>query len=229
MNPLQRATYFNNKGVSLLESNDTVRAIQVIQNGIQLIKAYAHDQSTRGLIQTPYVDSSSHFRVTTGMKLKGLKDELYYTYDRPLLLINGSNIPVADNFDSSLDIYVASVVMIFNLALSYHMHAKQCGLSSSLQHAIKMYHVAMKMADGIELDQYLGKALTCFIFNNLASLHGNICEYDTCEYCFKCINDSFCNDAYVDLYTMGLLDEEEWVEIKLNCIYGQFPSAAQAA
>ena len=229
MNTLQRAVYLNNRGVSLLESNDTVSAIQVLQAGIQSIKLSAQDQSLNDTTQDSYIDCyESNFRVTTGKKVNGLKDELYYTYDRPLLLTIGKT-PVFPEADSSWDIYLGSLVLMFNLALAYHQHAKQSGLSGSLQHAIKMYKVAMKMADGLEVDQCLGRALTCFILNNLASLHSDICEYETCGYCLKCIKDSFWSDANLDLFSMGFLDEEEWVEIKLNCIYGQLPSAAQAA
>lgn len=111
------------------------------RNGLQLIKAYAHGQSRIGetecirSISTQCLDES-YFRLMSGTKLEGLQEEFYYTYDRPLLLVSlGSTIPAADKAETPQDIYVASVVLIFNLALAYHNYAKKSGLSSSLQHA----------------------------------------------------------------------------------------------
>lgn len=234
MNTLQRAICLNNKGVSLLESNSTACAIQVLQNGIQWIKEFAHRESrigpaeSRKSMPASFVDDC-FFQINAGRKLEGLQAESYYTYDRPLLLRIASIHPVEDEFEAPQDVYAASVVLIFNLALAYHHHAKKCGLSSVQKHAIKMYHLAMKMADCTEIDQCLGKALTCFILNNLANIHSDLCEFGTCEYCLKCIKETFWNDVHVDFFANGFIEEEEWVEIKLNCIYGHLPSAAQAA
>jgi hypothetical protein len=234
MNTLERATRLNNKGAYLLESNSIVSAIQVLQSGLQSIKAYAHEAGigateSKRPIPTPCVDDI-YFRVTVGTKLVGLQDEYFYTYNRPLLLNLGSTIPVnSDIIETPKDVYVATVVIIFNLALAYHHHAKKCGLTSSIKHAIKMYRLAIKMADCMEIDQFFGKALTCFTLNNLANLHSNLCEYEASKYCLKCIKDSFWNDAHIDVFVIDFLEEEEWVEIKLNCLYGHSPVAAQAA
>ena len=235
MNTVKRAIYLNNNGVSLLEANNTVCAIQVLQNGIHWIKEFAHKESImrltelRSPTQLPRTDNC-FFQITAGKKLEGLQAESYYIYDRPLLLSIGRNRHEADEPDAaSRDIYSASVVLIYNLALAYHHHAKKCGISRLQQHAIKMYHLAMKMSDCTEIDQCLGKALTCFILNNLANVHSDLCDFGNCEYCLKCIKDSFLNNVHVDFFANGFIDEEEWVEIKLNCIYGHSPSAAQAA
>jgi hypothetical protein len=229
MNGLQIAVHLNSKGVRLLESNRIESAIQVFQNGIHEIKQYAQDQSRVEIMDeeiSSVNDKCSCTPISTGMKLEGLQHGFHYTYDRPLLLHVDTSCATSNDSES---LYLVSVILIFNLALAYHSHAKSCGFTSSQQHAVKMYNLAAKMADSIVNDQYMGRVIMCFILNNLANLHCEMCDFGTCKYILKCIQDSVWNDTCVDVYAMGFIDENEWIEMKLNYIYSQIPSAAQAA
>jgi hypothetical protein len=239
MDGLQIAVGLNNNGVSLLECNKIQNAIQVFQRAIKEITRYAHVHSTveEAAMSDDSISSSSssslsyHDRslfspIRTGMKIEGLQHRYHYTYDRPLLLHANALCPTSNETEL---VYLVSVVLIFNLALTYHSHARICGLATSQQNAVKMYNLAAKMAESIQNDQWIGRIILCFTLNNLANLHSDLCDYKTCTTILKCIQSSVWDDVDIDGYAMGFIDENEWIEMKLNYIYSQIPSAAQAA
>jgi hypothetical protein len=108
----------------------------------------------------PYPPMSSFSPIRTGMKIEGLQHGYHYTYDRPLLLY--ANAICQTSNDTEM-LYLVSVVLIFNLALTYHIHAKIC--ATSQRNAVKTYNLAAKMAESIQKDQWIGWIILCFALN----------------------------------------------------------------
>jgi hypothetical protein len=74
-----------------------------------------------------------------------------------------------------------------------------------------------------------GKLMICLIFNNLANVYHELCEYNASHYLFSRIKEAVSNDIAIGDFALSFLTEEEWVEMQLNCVYSQIPSAAATA
>jgi hypothetical protein len=243
MNDLQHVINLNNNGVILLESNDMAHAVQMFQFGIHFIKQCTNHCSLSTTVKhmsklqdfspsslNVFNENECNRSIIVGKKVQGLQRGIYYTFDRPMFLqstISSSYSYSDEEFESK--IYLVSTILFFNFALASHQYALQCGTSSSLQVAIRMYNTAANFIRDTNFDQCTGNVILCLIMNNMASLHFDLCDFKQCELDLKCIQNSIVDDSYLDVIATQLLDEEEWIRLKLNYFYLHLPTVAQAA
>lgn len=237
MDELRAAISFNSHGVYCLETNNIVQAMHAFQNSIQGIKQGSRmarnvfhsameppkDLQSRNL---PVKDNVCPIHFST--RIEGLQNGLYHTFDRamiirPTLLHFVNN----DNFDSI--IYLTTVVVLFNLALTTHMHAIKYGRSQSLQHAIQLYRLAGTMTSDGDIYGNVGNVVLWLTMNNTASLHYELCDYGKCTIDLRNLQKILNDDVDVDIFTSILFDLEELNELTLNFFYLYEPIAAQAA
>lgn len=241
MNSFQRAIVTNNHGVKLLESDDTLLAIEAFQGGIQLIKDYGDacnmnqkltsDVQNGQSFQPEYCPSIAtndsfglpHIPLTSTNFPQGL----YYSYDRPILLPSNSLTSSPHVLQSKL--YLISAILLFNLALTYQKHARQNCTSSTMLRVVRVYTLAGTVLEHGCCDDEWGKFIICLIFNNLANLYYELCDYDASHYLFSRIKQSVSNDVAINDFATSFLTEDEWIEVQLNCVYSQIPSAAASA
>ena len=234
MNELHAAISFSNHGVHCLEANNVSLAMQAFQNSMQALK-----QVTQTLPARSSIDDSNELPpsvlavkatmcpVYFGERVEGLQNALYYTFDRAMLL--RSPLPQMD--DDEIDSYVFFTAMIvsFNLALTTHVSALKHGKSLSLQHAIKLYTLAGKLANEINVFQNLGDMMKWLTMNNIANIHVELCDYENFAVAFWLLQKACNDDANIDGCTIRLFKSEELNELMLNFFYYHVPNAAHAA
>jgi hypothetical protein len=241
MNVFKDAIISNNHGVKLLESNDTVLAIAAFQSGIQLLKEFGesryqnqtfasdkqNDQTLNQECSPSCAMSQSYqFLLNDHIDMEGCPRGLYYSYNRPMLLPADvtSSLQV---FDSQM--YLISSVLLFNLALTYQKHANQSCVSNSIQREVKIYTLAASVLEHGGCDNDCSKLMMILILNNLANLHYELCDYEISHYLFNCIKQFLSSDAAAGDFATSFLNEEEWTELQLNCVYSHIPPAASTA
>jgi hypothetical protein len=242
MNILQRVIDLNNNGVVILELNDMTHAVQLFQIGIQSIKQLTNHCSlskvkgTKELkefsptSQTVFNGNEHDRSVRMGKKVQGLQRGVYYTFDRPLILQSTvSSLYSYSNEEFKSKINLVTSILFFNFALASHQYALQCGTSNSLHVAIRMYNTVANLIRETNIEQYTGDIIFCLIMNNMASLHFELCDFKQCELDLKCTQNSLVYDNDLDMIAIQLLDEEEWIQLKLNYFYLHLPTVAQAA
>jgi hypothetical protein len=241
MNTFQRAIASNNHGVTLLKSNNTLRALSVLQEGIQQLKDCGDDHNMNQTFvsdtqndpalepqKSLYIDLS---QLNCPLHAENNTEEgrLYYSYNRPIVLPSHLTTSLTQVSESQL--HLISSVLLFNLALTYRSYRyinQKCRSSTMLQE-VKVYRLAASILElgGCESDW--GKFIMILILNNLANLHYELCDYDVSHYLFSCIKQSVSHDVDINSFAMSFLSEDEWIEMQLNCVYSQIPSAAATA
>jgi hypothetical protein len=242
MEEIQRVINLNNNGVALLELNDLSHAVQLFQIGIQSIKQctihipsstfkeMTMPQELVPSLTNEFNDIPYDTSFSMGTRIQGMQRGICYTFDRPLI-IDSITSPLmtfnTEEFESKF--YFVTTILFFNFALASHQYALRCGKCSSLQLAARMYNIAANFIRETDFDRCTGEIILCLIMNNMASLHFELCDFKRCESDLKCIHNSLSDDKYLDVIVMQFLDEDEWVQLKLNYFYFQLPVVAQAA
>jgi hypothetical protein len=241
MNSFQRAIVTNNHGVKLLESDDTLLAIAAFQGGIQLIKDYGDacnmNQKLTSDVQNgqsfepeycPSIATNDSFGLPhIPLTTTDFQQGLYYSYDRPILL--PSNLLTSSPQVLQSKLYLISAILLFNLALTFQKHANQNCTSSTMLRVVRVYTLAGTVLEQGCCNDDWGKFMMCLIFNNLANLYYELCDYDASHYLFSRIKQSVSNDVAINDFATSFLTEDEWMEVQLNCVYSQIPSAASSA
>jgi hypothetical protein len=240
MNTLQHATAFNNKGVRFLEGNNAMKAIESFQCGIQLIKRYTQNDECCDRVELdcgkhqlamgscgPHMDTKgSHRWLHAGMKIIGLQRGFYYSYDRPFLLPTNALLPPCE--ENTSNVYLICVILTFNLAMSYQNYATQHGNTSALRHAISAYTLAASMVESADFDRQKSDIIMYLIMNNLANLHYELCDYCSYEYWLNRLKVSLHKDVNME-FVSECIEEDEWIELQLNSMYGLIAPVASAA
>jgi hypothetical protein len=246
MDPLNCAASLNNLGVTLLECKNTMAAIHAFQQAVNVMKEFTDSVVTtaQGVVGTtvanrkepcapatasPITDiHASLFQLQTGTNLESLNQGFYYAYDRPLLL--PTNIVISACEDIDLHVFTASALIVFNFGMACHQLGKETGQESALRQAVQIYELALRMVyRHTGMNESISKVFMCLAWNNLASLHNDLCSYENCEGCLECVRNLLMYDSDIDLFALDFLDEFEWTELKLNLIYNLIPTTAQAA
>jgi tetratricopeptide (TPR) repeat protein len=237
MNPLHDASVLNNSGVALLESKDTLHAINSFQRAVNVMKdltdviaseddsgANAQDSDMR--YETSSREIEALCMLQTGMKLESLNQGIYYTYDRPLLLPTNMVLPSSEALDAYM--VTSSVILIFNFGMACHQFGKETGQEGATHQAIQIYELTLRMISRSSISDCIGKVVMCLALNNLANLYSDLCDYENCDCCLECVKELL-YDSSINLFALDFLDESEWSEMKMNLMYGRKRSAASAA
>ena len=226
MNELRTAIISNNNGAHFLSRNDTSQAMQSFQNAIQSIK-----QARDIFAEQPNEETSRFFsnicQIHFGTRMEGLQEGLFYIFDRAVILC--PRLCQLNNCEEiNSYIFLVSVVVLFNLALSTHIHALQCDSSHLLRRAIQVYSSAAAILSEINLNGPFSM-LSWLIVNNLASLHYVSCDYGKCALYFKYLQGKLHDRKEVELFESMIFEEEELQGLMLNFFFPPTPVAAHAA
>jgi hypothetical protein len=239
MDPLNNASALNNWGVNLLEFNDTVCAIDTFQRAVHMMKHFTDSVVTIQLdldfdqpsmlpsLRRPSTGTAvSSFQLRTGTKLDCLGKGVYYTYDRPILLPTDNKISTPEEFNSNM--VVSGAILVFNFGMACHQLGTQSGQEASLRQAVRIYELTLNMLHQTGIHESYSMVLMCLALNNLANIHSDLCDYESCESCLECVRDLLMDDANIDSFALEFIDESDWTELKLNLMYAQNGSAAAA-
>lgn len=156
---------------------------------------------------------------------------MIYFYNRPLLLSS-------DGFDSAatsperrdhilLDV---SLYVIFNLALACHLVGLETSNDFSSLRAKELY--GMILASSPPLGATTSRDyLKGLVWNNLAHLHFEFCEYEHARYYLECFGEMIRRTGCLQNDTSNdVLSDHEMDELHLNLLLLHFfPVAAKAA
>ena len=235
MSAFQRAIASNNHGVKLLESNDTLLAMAVFQGGIQMIKECGYNHIKNHTLASDEQNDHSPSLATNPtccqicapLKSEDFSQRLYYSYDRPILLPTILMASTSQVIQSKL--HLISSILLFNLALSYQKYSNENCTSSNVIGVVRVFTLAATILEQRCCDDDWGKFMLCLIFNNLANLYYELCDYHASHRLFSQIKPMVSNDVALNVFALNFLSEDEWIEVQLNCIYSQIPSAAATA
>lgn len=237
MNELRAAISFNNHGVYCLETNNISQAMQAFQSSIQAIKQGSrispiHFQMS---MEPPKDLQSRNLPVKNavcpiyfGQRIPHLQNGLYYTFDRAMLL-RPTLLHFINHDDIDSFIYLITVVVLFNLALTTHIYATKHGKSDSLRHSIQLYCLAETMTRDSDIYGNVGSVVMWLTMNNIASLHYELCDYEKCAIDLRNLQKVLNDSVNVEIFTSILFEVEELNELTLNFFYLHEPIAAQAA
>lgn len=165
--------------------------------------------------------------VCFGERVEGLQNTLYYTFDRAIILIPPSHQLIDDEIEFFL--YLATMVMLFNLALTTHLSAIKHGKSHSLQYAMKLYYLVETMVNDGDVFGNVGEMMKWLTMNNVACLHIELCDYEKFAIDQQFLRKALKDDVMVDRCTTMLFEGEELNELMLNFFCFHVPIAAHAA
>ena len=237
MNELRAAVSFNNHGVYYLETNNISQAMQAFQNSVQAIKQGSQTSlsSVHMSIEPPKELPSRSSPVKDavcpihfGKRIEGLQKGLYYTFDRAMIL-RPTLLHFINDEEIESYIYLTTVVVLFNLALTTQMYAMQYGKSHSLQHAIQLYGLVETMTRENDIYGHVDRVVMWLTMNNIASLHYELCDYEKCAIDLQNLQIVLNDSVNVEIFTSTLFETEELNELTLNFFYTHEPIAAQAA
>jgi hypothetical protein len=254
MDTLHRATSLNNAGVQLLEMNVISGAISVFcdavnvmkednmvdkniikrattltdQNPISVVHGGAYAEDLMNTIQsTNTIHSSKLPAVTLLRKME------HYVYSRPLLLPNTTvtmSLSASNSVDLDMLTTTSVTIIVFNFALSCHLHSEYSGTASTLKQALQLYNLLIRMIQQAERKPKFLQVMEYLALNNMASIYYyNFCDYKNSQHCLDCIRSLLQKHCNIDALALEFLCEAEWTDLKLNIMVIQFPLAAQAA
>jgi hypothetical protein len=246
MDSLHRATELNNAGVQLLETNDISGAIKPFCDALNVMKDYM-DTGKDIQLTTTFKDQNAlfdlHHVVLAGMidaiqsnsiQTSKLSEDTRgpYIYSRPIMLPDAKLFLSAlrnDSIDLDMLLATAITIIVFNFALSCHLHSERSGAASTLKQALQLYNLAIRMIEQADCQPNFLQVLEYLALNNMASIYYySSCDYKNSHHCLDCIKNL---RVYrnIDILALEFLFEIEWTNLKLNLMVIQFPSAAQAA
>jgi tetratricopeptide (TPR) repeat protein len=157
-------------------------------------------------------------------------DGRYLLYSRPLEFpTEGCRISCQREFErvrQSLSLYT-----VFNLALACQQFGMASGASAPLQRAMELYYSLLNSPFDslVDDDRTINYSLLhCLVLNNLAYIHRERMEFDESQDCAEWMVETWESTGCLEDCS-AFLSEREAEEIKVNGIFLQPPSAAQAA
>jgi hypothetical protein len=237
MSSLYEAASLNAEGVRLLGLGHTADALPKLQSAVALMKEVAveHAENPLEFLRTlrrrndqsrlrPASDEDCSFG--SGL-LSGLKSDVCYIYNRPLLIPSTTLTTTPSREEVDEFILTASTFLIFNFALACHQHGMTSRSEEYLSRAAALYRLTLKsLASSDESVQNpMHTILQCLALNNLANLHFDRCDYAKSQSCLKYMYDIIMTTDCLDTHLSG----KEMEELMLNMIHMQPPLVAHAA
>jgi tetratricopeptide (TPR) repeat protein len=233
-------------GVTLLESNHTAGAIYAFQEAALVMTTFTYRyllKDVHSIMSVPYCTiipsaiKKSLCNINAlhaGAMLVGLSHCEYYVYKRPLILPQHLSFTLSDEFD--LHILKSSAILIFNVGIACHQFGNQnCGAAAlrqaALRQAAQLYEITIQMILQARMNDNFLLIFLGITLNNLAIIHYELCDYDTCTRYFEYIRNLFARATNFDTIALEYLHEVEWSDLQLNLTFIQSPSVpvAQAA
>lgn len=225
MDRLQEAIALNNNGVQHLQDGISGDGIESFQRAAVIMKAYS-DQAI-DWPQTSLFGHNHKAGFSFGSAGPGGQSKVHcdqsYVYNRPLIIVTDLDGVSEDHLQWF--VLTATTSIIFNLALSWHLHGNATGKSMLLTKASHLYNLVINVIDNAETVDESYAVLECVALNNLAQIHFEQGNYDICRDCLSELFDLIQMNDFLDIY----LDSEEADEIRFNILHLRAPVAALAA
>jgi hypothetical protein len=190
----------NSVAVTFMQRGEYGNAVMVLKRATSILRSSLHTDDLQGqsLYQPQRIPSLSSFAVEVGVSKKervttisenGVLDLFSWAFEIP------DGIPGVDN-DS-----LRSLVILYNMGLSYHLFALENGCSRQIRTAQDVYRMAMSIVDGC-LGDVLSDARLLLIllalFNNMGHIHSTCYEpIDTLQ-CMNALN-ALCESQVFDV------------------------------
>jgi hypothetical protein len=229
MPPFQKAILLVNAGARALKSGAALDALYLIRQGIVAMKDKVPLDNSG--MSSPSCQAMPNAVLSTEASSNIFDcDGRYFVYIRPLEFpTEGCRSSCRREFErvrQSLSLYA-----VFNLALACQQLGIASGASAPLQRAMELYYSLLdspfdSLVDNKTTINY--SLLHCLVLNNLTFIHRERMEFDESQDCAEWMVDTWENTSCLEDCS-GYLSEREAEEIKVNGMFLQHPSTAQAA
>jgi hypothetical protein len=226
MTALATAALLNNEGVRLLQEDNVLEAMRAFQQALTVLQDCSRPHvvavasavaTSTGCCWLPLFISQSP------QKLLDVPNGNYFLYNRPFLLTPELFPPLYD--DCLVDLIGCHV--LFNFALAWQQHATMTEFETSLRRTSELYDILLQISSrrvSVQFDKTFA-ALTCLVFNNLAHLHQELCQYSESGMCI----DIMLNVLHETQGLEDYLQPQELSSMVWNAAHIQPPAAASAA
>ena len=195
MNPIQRTSALNNLGISLLETKDTMNAIQTFRTAVNLMKDFTFElteqllkyQHQQRLYHQSFISSSPSSVIMNQDAITSMFTTPYGTF-QPCSKVQAANeidglnngyyyvfnrpllLPTDVTYTGwqgkdNTDMVTASAVLVFNFGLACHHFAMESGQSDVLHQAMQIYELALRMVYQSEIPETFCKVFMCGFVN----------------------------------------------------------------
>jgi hypothetical protein len=232
MNSLERAALLNNEGIVLLQkSNQLGASIRKFQLALGAVQS----EAKRNLFPlsrhaTPAVTSWTHYACRPlASKQSSTESGHYYVYNRPFKILTDklvSRTTTHEEYCSSLELVGCHV--LFNLAVACHELAKSTGREATIQRAARHYGVLLHLIKGMTINHCRDASLDrlkFLVFNNLAHLHYELCQYNKVTMCLDIMMNMYIDNTSLE----GMIPPDDLSRIFWNALHVKPPATALAA
>jgi hypothetical protein len=231
MNSLERAALLNNEGIVLLQkSNQLGASIRKFQLALGIVQSEAKRNLFPLSRHTPMVAWCTHFACRPlASKPSNLETGHYYVYNRPFKIHADkivSKTTTQEEYCSSLELVGCHV--LFNLAMACHELAQSTGREANIQRAARHYGVLLHLIKGMTINFYRDASLErlkFLVFNNLAHLHYELCQYRKVTMCLDIMMNMYIDNTSLE----GLIPPDDLSRIFWNALHVKPPATALAA
>lgn len=189
MNNNMNVAKLNSFAVSFMQRGDYGNAVMVLKKATAILRSSLHTDDNASSNQPRRRQAISSFAVEVGLAKKdstigrdsGVLELFSWAFEMP------EPIPGVDN-DS-----LRSLIILYNMGLSYQLFALESGCSRQLRTAQDVYRMALSVVDGCLGDHLTDSRLLLLlmaIFNNIGHIHST---------CYEAFDTAQCMNALVTL------------------------------
>jgi tetratricopeptide (TPR) repeat protein len=187
INNYKQAAKLNNEGVSLLEESDTQRALQIFQQSLALMRRTVNDIEDNDSKEHMgnNLESFTYPLRQSPITLPNLQSGNFYIYNGAVFLPEDLAISEDEDFQQVLAVF--SSIILLNLALAFHLDGKCSGREASLKKAGRLYQMVLQLLNETESTDTEVAVLALLAFNNMAHIHFEHCDYESCRACLESV------------------------------------------
>jgi hypothetical protein len=230
MVPFQKAILLVNAGARALKSGFALDALHLIRQAVVAMKdeVPADDNDMSYPLYQTMLDVAPPLETTSGSVEC---DGRYFLNSRPLEFPTPGRCRISCQRDFERVRQSLSLYAVFNLALACQQFGLASGMSGPLQRAMELYYSLLNSPFDslVHTDRTISYSLLhCLVLNNLAYIHRERMEFDESQDCTEWMVGTWESTGCLEDCSAFLSDREA-EEIKVNGMFLQPPSAAQAA
>lgn len=210
---IQEAARLNCLGASLLANNDASGALAAFRGAIQIMEAASRTEEAFVMLRSPQE------KVCWALDMQDLDSVgAFFVYNKPLVF--GGNQQV-------VDLSFFNAVIIYNLALTFHVVASRRGDESKFKKAIHFYHLCYDLI--VADDTASAVALLLAARNNSTHASLQLGEYEKFREGLKSLATNVDRLSARGESSTTFFDNRHLQELFLNITLAQEPMAAATA
>lgn len=239
MDPLNEAIALNNEGASLIDCGRSLDAIHQIRKAVDFMNDF-RGECDSSPFKTPNSSQDDHSTLYIKKSLQQQQHNSFFVYCRPVRIPTNVDLSsIHDDFATHFQ--TTNCYIFFNLAIACHQFGMASGFDAPLLLAKEFYQGVLLIQSQLHAnvsDSQSHYLIQCLVMNNLAHIHSERCEYDSSQCCINCVCDLIARTGCLNLEHFlpetatarsVWLRDDEVNEIKLNLMFGEPPTMAQAA